>query len=171
MNNTNMKLSAPWDIFAKRMRKLFEGDSDITIEHDDTDIPMIRVLVDSQDKYEALTKLLPSIVEFGNVKILINVVPSNKEKTYRELFETLFEGNPAFSNVIGKYVDVAGKVFAEYVMFKPKIAQYYADNLMDPYGNNNELYANIAKDVFRPIEGIRYGTDIIDDRHWECEEQ
>ena len=158
MNNTNTKLSAPWDIFTKRMKKLFEGDKDITIEYDDTDIPMIRVLVDSEDKYESLTKLLPSIKEFGNVKVLINVVPSNKKKTTAELIETLFKDNPVFSKIVT--ASLPDKSVINYVMFEPEVAQYYADNLRDPYGNNSELYADIARDVFSKMDGLQYSTDI-----------
>ena len=156
MSNIEVKLSTPWTIFTEKMKKLFEGDKDITVTYDDDDIRMIKVLVDSQDKYEALVKLLPTMKEFGNVKVLINVVPSNKTKTKRELFETLFRDNPVFSNVTTrKMVDGA---LVDYVMFKPDIAQYYADNISDPYGNNNELYADIAREVFEGNGDVMYST-------------
>lgn len=161
MSTIEVKLSTPWTIFVEKMKKLFEGDKDITVTYDDTDIHMIKVLVDSQDKYEALVKLLPTIKDFGNVKVLVNVVPSNKTKTRRELFETLFKDNPVFSKIfIQKMKD--GSVI-NYVMFEPDIAQYYADNISDPYGNNNELYADIAREVFEDNGDVMYSTDLKED--------
>lgn len=158
MSTIEVKLSTPWTIFMEKMKKLFEGDKDITVTYDDTDIHMIKVLVDSQDKYEALVKLLPTMKEFGNVKVLINVVPSNKTKTRRELFETLFKDNPAFSNIVTR--KIMGDSTVDYIMFKPRVAQYYADNLSDPYGNNSELYADIAREVFEDNGGTMYSTDL-----------
>lgn len=158
MENIELKLSAPWHVFAEKMKTLFEGDKDITVTCADDDIHMIKVLVDSQDKYEALVKLLPTIKEFGNVKVLINVVPSNKTKTRRELFETLFKDNPVFSTILTKMTPA--DIEATYVMFKPKVAKYYADNLSDPWGYNNELYADIAREVFDDAVGIMFSTDM-----------
>ena len=156
MENIELKLSTPWTIFTEKMKALLEGDKDITVAYDDTDIPMIKVLVDSQDKYEALVKLLPTMKEFGNVKVLINVVPSNKTKTRRELFETLFKDNPVFSTILTRMTPA--DIEATYVMFKPEVAKYYADNLSDPWGYNNELYADIAREVFSDQAGIMFST-------------
>lgn len=157
MENVEIKLSAPWHIFTEKMKKLFEGDKDIAIEYDDTDIHMIRVLVDSQDKYEALVKLLPTTKKFGNVNVLINVIPSNKAKTKIELFETLFKDNPVFSDILT--METPDGTDIDYVMFKPKVASYYADNLQNPWGCNNELYENIAREVFSDTDGIMFSTD------------
>lgn len=158
MSNIELKLSTPWAIFTEKMKKLFEGDKDITVTYGDGNIHMIKVLVDSQDKYEALVKLLPTIKDFGDVKVLINVVPSNKTKTRRELFETLFKDNPVFSTILTKMTPA--DIEATYVMFKPKVARYYADNLSDPWGYNNELYADIAKEIFDDAAGIMFSTDM-----------
>jgi hypothetical protein len=159
MSNIELKLSAPWTIFTEKMKELFEGDKDITVTYDDcNDIHMIKILVDSQDKYEALVKLLPTIKEFGNAKVLIDVVPSNKTKTRRELFETVFKDNPVFSRILTRMSPA--DIEATYVMFKPKVARYYADNLSDPWGCNNELYADIAREVFEDTEGIMFSTDM-----------
>ena len=158
MSNIEVKLSAPWHIFAEKMKKLFEGDKDITVTYTDDNIHMINVLVDSQDKYEALVKLLPTMKEFGNVKVLIDVVPSNKTKTRRELFETLLKDNPVFSCIFTTKTPDDTEI--DYVMFKPKIASYYADNLQNPWGYNSELYENIAREVFEDTEGVMFTTDL-----------
>lgn len=161
--NTNVKLSSPLVIFFKQLCKLFMHDPDINIQWEDTEGKdyenrAIEILVDSEDKYNALTQLMPPKKEFGNVKVQIRVVPSNKEKTELELFEILFKNNPVFCETIERTLP-AGDVIG-HLMFRPKVAQYYADNITDPYGNNNELYADIAREVFGERDGLYYNTDL-----------
>lgn len=158
--NNNVKMASPWNIFAKQIHELFKYDDDIHVLYSDEDPYHIQIMVDSEDKYNALTQLMPPEKEFGNVKVQIDVVPSNKEKTDRELFETLFEGNPVFSNVITNKLPTGDEI--NFVMFKPYVVQYYADNLRDPYGNNNELYGNIAEEVFGMRDGVQYSIELID---------
>lgn len=157
--NTNVKLSSPWDIFVKQLKELFKYDPDIKVLYTDEEPYKIDILVDSEDKYIALTQLMPPEKEFGNVKIQINIVPSNKEKTDRELFETLFKENPVFSKVVSSKLPTGEEI--GFVLFQPWVAQYYADNLRDPYGNNNELYADIAREVFGPRDGMQYSTSLV----------
>ena len=159
-NNEKVNMSSPWVIFSKQMEKLFEGDRDISVLYDDSDIKKITLYVDNQDKYEALAKLIPTVKEFGNVKLLINVLPSNRKKCDLELFKIAFKDNPAFANIVTRVLP-DGETYIGYVLFKPEVAQYYADNLLDPYGNNNELYADIAKEVFGNKDGIRFSTDLL----------
>lgn len=157
--NTNAKLSSPWDIFVKQLKELFKDDPDIAVLFTEEEPYIIDLLVDSEDKYNALTQLMPPEKEFGNVKVQIRVVPSNKEKSELELFEILFKNNPVLCETIERTLpdgDVIG-----HLMFKPKVAQYYADNITDPYGNNNELYADIAREVFGERDGLYYNTDLI----------
>lgn len=158
--NNNIKMASPWNIFAKRIHELFKYDDDIHVLYSDEDPYHIQIMVDSEDKYNALTQLMPPEKEFGNVKVQIDVVPSNKEKTDRELFETLFDGNPIFSNVITNKLPTGDEI--NFVMFKPYVVQYYVDNLRDPYGNNNELYGDIAEEVFGTRDGVQYSIELID---------
>lgn len=157
----NMKigfgLSSPWDIFVKQLKELFKDDPDITVVLFTEEEPyIIDILVDSEDKYNALTQLMPPEKEFGNVKVHIRVVPSNKEKTDADLFAILFKDNPVLRGIVPRTLPAGDEI--NFLMFKPEVAQYYADNLMDPYGNNNELYADIAREVFGNRDGIQYST-------------
>lgn len=158
--NANVKLASPWNIFVKRIEKLFEFDSGIKVCHTDEEPYKVDILVDSEDKCNALMQLMPPEKEFGNVTIQINIIPSNKKKTDRELFEILFKGNMIFFEVTSGKLPARDEI--DFVMFKPWVAQYYADNLMDPYGNNNELYADVAREVFGSRGMIQYGTALID---------
>lgn len=154
--NNNVNMSAPWNILFKQIKELFKYDSEITVCYTEEEPYIIDILVDSEDKFNALTQLMPPEKEFGNVKVQIRVVSSNKEKTDRELFETLFKGNQIFSRVISSKLPTGDEI--GFVMFQPWVAQYYADNLRDPFGNNNELYADIAREVFGPRDGMQYST-------------
>lgn len=157
----NVSMAAPWAIFYKRLCQLFRYDSDITVYLTEEEPYKINILVESKDKYNALMQLMPSEKEFGNVKVQINVVPSNGKKTDRDLFEILFKDNDALEAIIPRKLPAGDEIY--YLMFAPKVVQYYADNLMDPYGNNNDLYADIAREVFGVRDGIQYGTNLVDD--------
>ena len=157
--NMNVKLSAPWDIFFKQIFELFRYDNDIAVTHTEDDPYRITILVNSADKYNALLQLMPTEKEFGNVTVSIDIVPSNKEKSDRELLETLFKGNQIFSKVVSSKLPTGDEI--NFVMFLPWVAQYYADNLRDPYGNNNELYADIAREVFGSRNNLQYSTALM----------
>lgn len=154
--NTNVKLSSPWDIFVKQLKELFGYDRDIKVLYTDEEPYKIDILVDSEDKYNALTQLMPPEKEFGNVKVQINIFASNKEKNDCDLFAILFKDNPILRGIVPRTLPAGDEI--NYLMFNPEVAQYYADNLMDPYGNNNELYADIARTVFGNRDGIQYST-------------
>lgn len=155
----NVKLSAPWDIFFKQIFELFRYDNDIAVTHTEDDPYRITILVNSEDKYNALLQLMPTEKEFGNVTVSIDIVPSNKEKSDRELLETLFKGNQVFSKVVSSKLPTGDAI--NFAMFKPYVVQYYADNLRDPYGNNNELYADIAREVFGSRDNLQYSTALM----------
>lgn len=155
-NKIGYGLSSPWVIFYKQLKELFKNDRDITICFTEEEPYIIDILVDSEDKYNALTQLMPPEREFGNVKVQIRVVPSNEEKNDCDLFAILFRDNPILRGIVPRTLPAGDEI--NYLMFKPEVAQYYADNLMDPYGNNNELYADIAHAVFGDRDGIRYST-------------
>lgn len=155
-NKIGFGLFSPWDIFVKQLKELFKDDHDITVLFTEEEPYIIDLLVDSEDKYNALTQLIPPEKEFGNVKVQIRVVPSNKEKTDVDLFVVLFKDNPVLRGIVPRTLPSSDEI--NYLMFKPEVAQYYADNLRDPYGNNNELYADIAREVFGDRDGIQYST-------------
>ena len=76
------KLSPPWYTFMRKLSALFGEDADIkNIIADGGDEtlsnPRIKILVYNDNKAHALTKLLPPCVYFGDVRLDIEVVPSN----------------------------------------------------------------------------------------------
>ena len=152
----NTKLSPPWWEFYQKMEAMFGQDPEIHINFDEKEM-VLKLFVDSQPKAGALTQVLPSEKEFGNVTLKIEIVPSNKAGDISQLYKTAFNGNPVFSNVIE--IDQPGLPHFSYVIFKPLVVQFYDDNLMDAYGNVTTLHQDIARDIFDNEDGVYFCTE------------
>lgn len=150
-------LSAPWVMFYREIKALFEDDPAIRVEYNEDEY-IIKLYVEGIEKADALTQLLPATKTFGNVSIQVQVIPANMQSgSNLELFQKAFEGNPAFSHtqVGGSYLT---SLFS-YVVFQKKVVQFFGDNLADANGLKSTLYQEIAKDVFGDIPGIYFCTD------------
>lgn len=148
------KLSPPWITFMHEIVALFNQDPDIDIKCDEEE-PRIKLYVKGAGKAEALTKLLPTDKEFGNVILKIEVIPANEEDKPADLIRRAFEGNPVLEQV----VSVPGPYGAfNYAMFKKEVVQFYNDQMDDVCGNKNTLYQEIAKDVFNQQDGVYFCT-------------
>lgn len=164
-----LKLSSPWIIFYREMQKMFEHDQNTHIVFDE-DENLIRVYVENDiRKANALKKILLEEKTFGNVTIKIKVVgPSNEEPKYLkkysadnmtddEAFHNALRANDAFH-----WVKSVEGIFSNpivYVVFDKSVVQYFNDNLTDAHGCCTTLYQEIAKDIFKPMEGVYYCTD------------
>lgn len=156
---TQVGLSSPWISYVHKIETLFKEDPEVTVVYDDNKKD-IKIFVEESIKAEALTQLLPTEKKFGEVTITIRVIPANNIETDPALlFEEAFDGNPIFDGVLvikGMYNNPVN-----YIIFTDKIAQYWDDNLGDPYGNISTLYQEIARDVF-DIKGVQYCTKAVD---------
>ena len=149
-----MKLSAPWVKLYKEIETLFRHDEDIALSFDENE-KVITLRVDNAVKADALEKIMPKEKIFGNVTVKINVVPSNKEETYAELFSRAFEGNSALTGVYCMDTPM-GKM--GYAVFRREVVQFFDDNISSPYGITSTLYQEIAKDIFED-PGLSFCTD------------
>lgn len=165
------KLSPPWCTYVSELKAIFEEDPDIKIIYNENNI--VKIYVNNVDKATALTYLLKSYEDFGNVTLFIQVIPPNDTKSEinvhdtRLLFEIAFKGNPIFSFI--KSVEGLFNFNVIYVVFKNKVVQFFNDNLNDVYGNTTILYEDIARDIFeenRKItnKNIFYCTDVVDNK-------
>ena len=73
------------------------------------------------------------------------------------MFNEAFEGNDAF--VFARKISLFHSNPTYYVVFKPDVVQFYTDNLGDWNGFRSTLYENIAREIFKDIPGVFYGTD------------
>ena len=150
-------LQPPWMTYANKVKALFEKDREVTVEWDN-DEKKLSLYVNSQEKADALTQLMPTEVEFGNVKVNVAVIPANLlESNPMSLLETAFKGNPVVSYT--RSVEALG-FSAGYIVFKPEIVQFFNDDLSDINGNETTLYETIADEIFENHEGVFFCTDV-----------
>jgi len=152
-----LNLAAPWTTYYKQLEALFEKDSEVSVVFDNENYA-IRLYVESQEKAEALEKMLPAEKVFGNIRVRILVIPANKlqNESGVGIVEKAFKGNPAVSFI--KNVDRPFFPALSYVAFIPRVVQFYNDDMSDINGNCNTLYQDIAKEVFVPLDGVCYCT-------------
>lgn len=153
---SNLSVSSPWAAYYHKLRALFGDDPDIRIVYDNDNV-VIDMYVNGNDKADALSKLLPEEVDFGNVKLTVNVIPANNECTEAELIRRAFLGNPHFVDVL--VIDGSSTNPFTYCIFEKEVIQYHNDNLADPNGNESVLAQDIAKELFK-TNGVYYCTDI-----------
>lgn len=143
------------------LQALFDGDPQIAFNISSDDYT-VTIACNNGDKCAALAKLLPIEVKFGNIvlEIIIDGPMSNRAFiSNKELFETAFEGNPAFAYCVVPPQDSYFIDFT-YVVFKNCVVQFFNDNLDDCHGIISTLYQEIAAEVFEKIPGVHYNTDI-----------
>lgn len=160
MDKGKLALVSPWVNFYREIEALFGQDKDIKIQFNN-DEKYIKLFVNGQDKYEALTKLLPAEKKFGNVTISIQVIPANNsEQSTIDLFRKAFNGNPIVTDIITITRDELDSTNDfNYVVFKKEVVQYHDDSLDDPHGNHSTLYQFIAEEVFDNHGGVYFCTD------------
>ena len=121
---------------------------------------VVRLYVNGQDKANALQQLIPEVVEFGNIKVTVEVIPSNAEPTREELLRMAFASNPIVKDIVEAG---APGLSASYVLLKAKVVQFFSDNLADVHGFTSTLYENIAKDIFLGTTGALFCTERVDE--------
>ena len=162
-----IKLSAPWNTYYEQVKALFGDDPEIHIVFDE-EKKDLRLYVDTAAKADALQNLFPIEKEWGGVAMTITVIPPNKESAFKvvrnremtskEIIEYAFCNNPHFVECID--VDFPLWSGFVYVMFKNEVVQYYTDDLGDPNGMTSTLAQNIAKEIFEPVDGVYYCTEL-----------
>ena len=159
-----LKLEAPWYSFANKLKVLFERDSDISVgdvvKLDGGEAQYcLNIDVRNHEKFLALDRALPSIKQFGNVKLAIVLYDEQNANAGSDaaLYETIFKGNPIL-NDIKDVVDFTGARHV-YVEFVPEVLQFFDDNLQDYNGNWSGIAEDIARDVFdNEVRGVHFCT-------------
>ena len=166
MVNERLKISPPWCTYINKLQALFDGDPQIAFNIDlYAENPKVVISTNNGNKAAALIKLLPSEISFGNVTLLIDIdcvsIPNIAFITAQELFDTVFEGNPAFAYTVT--TDGAWYPLFTYVVFKNCVVQFFNDNLNDPHGVISTLYQDIAAEIFEDCPFIEHGVSFCTD--------
>ena len=166
MNNARLKVLPPWSVFINKMVALFDGDPEIACNTNyEGSSPSIVLACNNGDKVTALQQILPSEVEFGNVKLKVGVdgIPSNRAfANKKELFDTAFAKNPAYAYSVSPADDGYQWFSMVYVVFKNCVVQFFADNLNDCHGIISTLYQDIAEEILTGdgAQGVYFNTDV-----------
>lgn len=151
-------MSPPWIAYYHEIEAFFKEDPDVHVLFDE-DACEIKLFVDDAAKGAALDQLLVHEKSFGEITLLVTVIPANGVKTIREdLYGAALKDNPALS-----YIRTVGGIFSNpltYVVFANKVVQYWTDNLGDINGLRSTLYQEIAKDIFDEKETVFFCTDL-----------
>lgn len=163
MTDKKLGIAPPWITYARKIHKLFEMDPEVRVEYSDDEVcgKELKLYVESHEKAEALDKLLSGVKSFGNVEMVLTVIPANVEESPFKVFEKAFKGNPIVSYT--ETLNAYGQEF-NYVVFQPEVVQYFNDNMGDINGIESTLYQDIAKEVFKDMNGVFFCTDIEDQK-------
>lgn len=164
MEKINLNLSSPWYTYQRKIHALFRHDPDIEVgEVFETNDPIadyaFDIEVKNHEKYIALDRVLPKVRTFGNVRIAIFLYDeeNGEEADAEALFRTIFEGNPVLSEIVSGE-DFTGTKHT-YVMFTPRVVQFFNDDISDLNGNWSGIMQDIAREVFaNDSRGVHFCT-------------
>ena len=164
MNDVRLKLSPPWITYINQVQALLDGDPRIAINVNSKEKSLV-IATNDGDLNTALLQLFPSEKTWGNITWTIGIDGPISNRVFtnkRELFETAFEKNPAFSLAVSPVDDGYAWFSAVYVIFKNCVVQFFADNLNDAHGVISTLYQDIAKEILtgEGAQGVYFCTDI-----------
>ena len=149
-------LSPPWLEYSREIKMLFGEDPEIEVDYDEDELIL---LVESEEKADAIGQLLGTEKEFGNVTLKITVIPANApaEPTKAQLVAKAFKGNPVVKDI----VTISDPMLPHFsfVVFEKKVVQFWNDNLGDLNGLKSTLYQTIAEEVLGGDGEIYYCTE------------
>ncbi len=159
-------LIAPWYIYQAEVKALFDRDPQIDVgavyQQENGKDYAFDIEVRSHAKYMALDRVLSRFKLFGNVALTINLFDEENDAGDEavSIYSAIFDGNPIVESV-EDIVDPAG-VHHGYVVFRPEIIQFYADDLRDINGNWSGLAQDIAREIFDDAaHGLNFCTGTV----------
>ena len=154
---SELKISAPWEILFNEFEALFGEDPEISVKRYYTeDDKTIIMMVDSQEKADALQKILPASYTFGNIVVHLDIKPANtNESDIVNIYAKAFKGNPVLDDILTE--DIPGSK-ANFFVFRNEVCRFFADNIRDYQGKKSVLFEDIAADIFEDTPGIYFCT-------------
>lgn len=155
--SSKLNLSSPWVLYYHELEAFFKEDPNVSVSYDN-DTYTVKLFVYGDEKADALTQLLPTEKQFGNVTVKVKVIPANRlNATKLELFRKAFEGNAAVS-----YMQTVEGLYnndLNFIVFANKVVQYFTDDLGDINHVRSTLYQDMAKEIFGEHDSIFFCTD------------
>lgn len=153
-----VKLSSPVEMVHHRLAAFFKGDKDIIVGEIDYDSYVLDVTVTNAEKYAALSRIMETHFDFGNLHLDIDLIyerSKEEEADPLEDLETVLEGNPLFKKM--EYIKSMGAEF-NFCIFNKEVVQYFDDILSDPHGQRSTLAQDMAPEIFN-VKNVMYCTD------------
>ena len=160
MEITNtITLSAPWDIYRKKLLALFDKDEDIEVKGVTNDYEL-HIVSSNIRKFNALRNLLPPIKTFGNVTLRI-IIDYKEEQAfnYRQAIKDLFNDNGRVTQIVD--VKDPASISHVFVLFKPEVIQFFSDNMFDYNGLWSGLAQDLCTEIFEGAQTncVHFSTD------------
>ena len=158
-----MKLQPPWVEFEAQVRALFGSDPGVKVEYTDTPKRTLTLRVESHRKADAIRRLMPTYYDFGNIRVIVVVIPANRDGDVlpadactADVVAAAFKGNP----VVTQVRQVSKGLFKDlsYCVFSKEVVQYPIDNLADINGNRSVLMEDIAREILTDANGVYFCT-------------
>lgn len=159
-----LRLAAPWIEAYHMISAFFEEDEDVRVVLDN-ESKNVRIYVKSTNKSLALSKMLKSEIRSEEdpeaLYCTVTVYPPNGTCTPdigiepENLIYAAFYGNSIVSRVLQKEQPFG----FTYVLFTPAVVRYWNDSLAEWDGYATTTYQDIAKKIFKPIDGLFWTTD------------
>jgi len=169
-----LKLSPPWNTYWSEVNGLFAADAQIKVSPlEETDGGYVmKIYVDDQDKYVALTNILPQKKVYGNVTLDIQLIPADASlaaplpksitEDILDCYETALKDT---GRMVGKeLVQVPGGAEIGYVITECGVYQFFNDDLTTLYGWKTITIEDLFKDVFgvnATVPVIYFSSEII----------
>ena len=152
VEETRIGLSSPWVITYKKIQALFKFDNEVTVSdmtQSDEAVYVITIKVSNPRKCAALDKILKKEYDYGNITVKVEVEPSFEENTEYSILVDAFSNNEAIVDIVKKPFDpyVKEDKTSFVICTAGEIVQFYADNIMDLYGNVNLLYEDLMREL------------------------
>lgn len=148
-------LSSPWAIWTRELQMMFADDPNVKIVVDE-EAYTVKVIVHGQDKWTALSQMLPKEKVFGNVVLRVHVFSDGVVDDPAHLLANAFRDNPRIMGIFR--AERFGRV-ATFGVFKREIVQFFADNGTDIGWNKSMLAEDIARELFVPMTDVFYCTE------------
>ena len=156
-----VNMMSPWTEYYRKVEVLFKADPEVRVVYDD-EKREVCLYVENADKAFALSEVMPTHIDFGNVTLDISIIPANSlAKSVRikaeEYFRYIFDKNPILVDIQSVYGIFSNPI--TYVIFRKEVVQYFNDDLSDINGLRSTLWQDIAREVFTEAEGVYFCTD------------
>ena len=149
INETNVGLSSPWEIYRKRVYNIFSKDPEVEVQAISGEVVdgvfSFTISSVNSSKLAAIKKILKNDIPMGNITVHIDFEDLSDGAPTVEDFEIAFDGNSLFDEIYTAEIPGGAEIY--YAIFNREIISYFSDDLTDYCGRAHEIAADIIRDI------------------------